>query len=215
MTCLFRIVGALILLSPGVVSAHRLDEYLQATLLSIEPGRVEASMRLVPGVAVSSEVIASIDTNGDGVLSAAEQQDYAQRVARDLSLSVDGRPLALHIVSASFPSVGEMKQGVGEIQLDFTAALPHGAADRRLTFANHHEAAIAAYLVNCLVPHDQDIHITAQNRNENQSLYQLDFVQANKEEGAAPALWIAAGFVLLALFRWRRGPESSESLIEG
>jgi hypothetical protein len=40
--------------APGF--AHRLDEYLQATLISVEKSRVDASMRLVPGIAVSSAV---------------------------------------------------------------------------------------------------------------------------------------------------------------
>ena len=207
MRWLLRIVGAMILLLPRITSAHRLDEYLEATLLSVEPDRVEASMRLVPGVAVSSAVIAGIDTNGDGVLSEAEQQAYAERVSRDVSLSVDSRPLVLHLVSANFPSLEEMKQGIGEIQLELAAKLPRGAADRRLRFENHHQGAIAVYLVNCLVPHDKNIRITAQSRNQDQSVYQLDFVQGDRGDGAAQlALWIPAGFLLLALLRWRRRP---------
>jgi hypothetical protein len=210
MRWLLCIVGAIILLLPVTSAAHRLDEYLEATLLSVEPDRIEASMRLVPGVAVSSAVIASIDTSRDGVLSEAEQQAYAQRVSRDLSLSVDGRPLVLHVVSATFPSLEDMKQGTGEIQLELAAELPRGAADRRLRFENHHQSAIAVYLVNCLVPHDKNVRITAQSRSENQSVYQLDFVQVGRGEGVAPALWIAAGFLLLALLRWRRGDSLSE-----
>jgi hypothetical protein len=207
MRWLLRIVGAMILLLPGMAWAHRLDEYLEATLLSVEPDRIELYMRLVPGVAVSSAVIASIDTNGDGVLSEAEQQAYAQRVSRNLSLSIDSQPLALHIVSANFPPLEEMTRGLGEIQLEFTAELPRGAGDRRLRFENHHQGTIAVYLVNCLVPHDKNIRITAQSRNENQSVYQLDFVQGDRGAGAAQlTLWIPAGFLLLALLRWRRRP---------
>ena len=207
MRWLVHIVGAIMLLLPGTASAHRLDEYLEATLLSVEPDRIDLSMRLVPGVAVSSAVIASIDTNGDGLLSEAEQQDYAERVSRDLSLSIDSRPLALHIVSANFPSLEEMTRGLGEIQLAFAAELPRGVAARRLKFENHHQGAIAVYLVNCLVPHDKNIRITAQSRNENQSVYQLDFVQGVGGEGTAHhPLWIAAGFLLLALLRWRPRP---------
>ena len=37
-------------------SAHRIDEYLQATFLSLEPERVEAAMRLIPGMLVSRKV---------------------------------------------------------------------------------------------------------------------------------------------------------------
>jgi REP element-mobilizing transposase RayT len=58
---------AILLALGGAVFAHRLDEYLQATLISVEQDHVHASMRLIPGVAVSSFVLASIDTNGDGV----------------------------------------------------------------------------------------------------------------------------------------------------
>lgn len=174
----FLAIGAaLLLLLPAPVFAHRLDEYLQATMLSVESGRVEGSMRLVPGVAVSSSVIASIDTNGDSALSDAEQQAYAQRVLRDLSLTVDGQRLALRLVSATFPSIDAMKQGIGEIQFDFTADLPRGGTNRRLIFENHHQSKIAVYLVNCLVPQDKTIQIAGQSRNENQSFYQLDFTQ--------------------------------------
>jgi hypothetical protein len=38
-------------------SAHRLDEYLQATIFSVEKDGIQASMRLVPGIAVSSAIM--------------------------------------------------------------------------------------------------------------------------------------------------------------
>ena len=179
MKTLLALIAAPLLLLPALASAHRLDEYLQATLLSVESDRIEASVRLIPGVAVSSAVIASIDSNSDGTISEAEQQAYAQRVARDLYLSIDGRPLALRLASVSFPTLDEMKQGVGEIQLDFTAEVPRGPANRRLSFENRHRSDIAVYLVNCLAPRDKAIHIATQSRNENQSFYQLDFVQGD------------------------------------
>jgi len=74
-----KLIAAAVVLLPlgGVASAHRLDEYLQATIISVEKDHVQASMGLIPGFAVSSSVIASIDTNSDGILSAAEQTAYA------------------------------------------------------------------------------------------------------------------------------------------
>lgn len=67
------VAAAVALLSlGGFAFAHRLDEYLQATILSVEKDRVQGSMRLVPGVAASSIVIASIDSDGDGAVSEAE-----------------------------------------------------------------------------------------------------------------------------------------------
>jgi hypothetical protein len=95
--------------------AHRLDEYLQATMLSVEKDRIQALMRLVPGVAVSPAVLAGIDANADGVISDAEQHAYAEQVLRDLSLSVDGHVLQPELLSVDFPKLEEIKQGLGEI----------------------------------------------------------------------------------------------------
>src|SRR5947209_14779733 len=97
-------LAAVILVSFGApASAHRLDEYLQATLIAVEEHRVQASMRLIPGVAVSSNVLAVIDTNRDGVISQPEQQAYAEHVLRDLSLSIDGHRLTPRLASVRFP----------------------------------------------------------------------------------------------------------------
>ena len=183
---LFAVLAAFLLLLPGPAFAHRLDEYLEATILSVDLERVEGTMRLIPGIAVSSAVIASIDTNGDGTFSETEQQAYAQRVLKDLLLKVDSQPLVIHLVAAGFPSIDQMKQGIGEIQLRFTADMPRGSAHRRLIFENHHQSGIAVFLVNCLIPRDKKIQITAQDRNVNQSVYQLNFVQAGPV--AAPTL---------------------------
>lgn len=174
-------IGAIVLclLVGAPVSAHRLDEYLQATILSVEKDKVQASMRLIPGVAVSSTVIASIDTDGDGVISEAEKWAYAERVLGDLALSVDGIRLRPKLISVDSPQVQQMKDGLGEIRVEFTADLPRGGTKRTLIFENHHESRSAAYLMNCLVPRDRDIRIVAQHRNEQQSFYQVDYVQVD------------------------------------
>ena len=163
-------------------SAHRVDEYLQAALISLDKDNdhVEVFMRLTPGIAVSSAVLASIDTSADGVISETEKRAYAEHVLADLSLTVDGHRLTPRLVSVDFPEVEEMKEGVGEIRIAFTAALPNGGSNRRLVFENHHQSRIAAYLVNCLTPRERNIRVIAQNRNEDQSFYQLDYVQAGE-----------------------------------
>ena len=70
-----RLAATAILLSIGAPApAHRLDEYLQATLISVEQNRVHAQIRLTPGVAVFPFVLAIIDTNADGVISESEQR---------------------------------------------------------------------------------------------------------------------------------------------
>jgi HupE / UreJ protein len=177
--------AAVVLMLGAGAFAHRLDEYLQATILSVENDHVQASMRLVPGVAVASAVLASIDTNADGVISEAEQGTYAERVLRDLTITVDGKSATPTLVSRKFPAVEEIKEGLGEIQIEFTVALPHRGADRRIVFENHHRNEISAYLVNCLVPADPNIRIVAQSRNQNQSFYQLDYAQAGGSSESA------------------------------
>src|ERR1700740_1278426 len=93
--------------------AHRLDEYLQATIFSIEPGNIYATMRLVPGVAGAPGVIARSDSDRRGAFSPDEQHRYAERVMADLELKEDGRNLPLHLASVTFPSVEQIKMGIG------------------------------------------------------------------------------------------------------
>lgn len=188
--------GAILLLAGTPASAHRLDEYLQATTISVEKDRVQAEIRLAPGVAVFCSVLANIDTDADGVISEAEQRAYAERVLGDLSLTIDGDRLQLRLISSKFAKIEEMTEGRGEIQLEFNANVPRGGPNRRLIFENQHQSRIAAYLVNCLVPRDPDIRITAQNRNYEQSFYQLDYVAADVRSGLLSS-WLSSSWRLL------------------
>jgi pimeloyl-ACP methyl ester carboxylesterase len=183
------VAAAIVLSIVAPASAHRLDEYLQATLISVEKDRVYVSMRLIPGVAVSSAVLSNIDTDSDGVISQREQKIYAERVLGDLSLTLDGNGLTPKLVSVSFPEISQIKEGLGEIQIAFTADLPTGKSNRTLVVENHHQNRISAYLVNCLVPDDPDIQITAQNRNELQSFYQLEYLEAVSHANSYPFKW--------------------------
>jgi hypothetical protein len=169
--------------------AHRLDEHLQATIISVEEKQARLSMRLIPGVAVSSGVLAEIDANRDGVISSAEGRTYAERVVHDLSLSLDGHRLSPRLVSATFPRIEDMQGGVGEIRIELTAVLPGGEGQRKLVFENRHDATNSAYLVNCLTPRDARIRVLAQNRNRNQSHYELDYVQSGAPAGGRLSAW--------------------------
>ena len=150
----------------------RLDEYLQATTIAVEKGRILAEIRLAPGVAVFPAVFADIDRDANGVASDAEQRAYAERVLGDLSLSVDGRRLPLRLISSRFAPTELLREGRGEIRLKLEADVPGTAAYRRLTFENHHQSRIGSYLVNGLVPRDADIRFATQQRNYDQSFYQ-------------------------------------------
>jgi hypothetical protein len=76
-------------------------------------------------------------------------------------LTIDDHPSRLVLVSSTFPKLEEMKQGLGDILLNFKADVPHGGANRKFTFENHHQSAISVDLVNCLLPSDQDIGVTS------------------------------------------------------
>ncbi len=202
-------IAAALALGCGFGSAHRLDEYLQGTLISVEKNRMTAQITLTPGVAVLPVVLAAVDTDGNGVVTAAEQQAYVARVMRDLSFTVDGRPLKPEVVSVGFPSMEEMQDGRGEIRLEVAADLPRGGANRAITFENRHQTKIAAYQVNCLVPNDPDIRIVGQKRNYTQSVYRLEYEQAGVRLASLSfARWGDAGclsavaILLCARFAW-------------
>jgi hypothetical protein len=214
-----RAALAILLIAATPATAHRLDEYLQGTLLSIERNRVQAQMTLAPGIAVLPEVLAAIGvetmgTDPNGGISEAMQRAYAARVLGDLSLKIDDQPLTPHLLSVKFPDREAMKDGRGEIRIEFDAALPAGGVNRKLILENHHLSKIAAYQVNCLVPRDRDLRIVAQNRNYSQSRYELDFVQPGVADlGDWPRGWlwrifgpaaIVAILVSVALLRRRQ-----------
>jgi len=165
--------------------AHRLDEYLQATTISLEKDRVQVDVRLIPGVMVWPKVLARIDTDKDGVLSDAEIRSYAERMQRDLVLVVNGTPLRLRVMSSASDEAAMFRRGLGEIHFQFVVDVPPTGAQRRLVFENKHERDIASYLVNCLVPADTDIRITGQDRNHQQSWYQLDYLQVRSGSGSS------------------------------
>lgn len=184
----FLIAAGSLLLS-NAAFAHRIDEYLQATIFSLEANRVQASMRLIPGVQVSASVIAAIDANGDGNLSDGEERAYAERVLSDLTITIDNKRATPKLISWSFPPTAEMRDGLGEIHIEYAVDLQSGGLDRSLVVANHHQIASSVYLMNVLVPQDTRLRIVTQKRNEQQSLYQLDYQQIGDAGTAQLSPW--------------------------
>ena len=123
-------------------------------------------MRLIPGVLVAPSVISAIDSNHDGVFSEAEEQAYAQRVLGDLSIAIDGKSVSPQLLSWIFPEPTQMREGLGEIQIEYRVELPSGGPNRALILANHHLNTTSVYLMNAVVPEDRNIRILVQKRNE-------------------------------------------------
>ena len=107
---------------PSAVFAHRDDQYLQATLVAIEPSGVRLQINLTPGVAVAEQVIAQIDRDRNGTISKNEAATYAELLKRDLALRLDGRKLDLKLTASEFVSPAELRTGSGIIQMEFSAS---------------------------------------------------------------------------------------------
>jgi len=166
----------LVLAAPSDALAHRLDEYLQATRVSVATNRIDLSIDLTPGVAIASQLLAVIDADQDGQVSKAEATAYAQRFLKDLQVALDEASLALSLTDISFPALHEVRGGLGVIRIKASApvrSLAPGSHTFGLT--NSHLPAISVYLVNALVTRDPAISITKQTRDELQKYYRLEF----------------------------------------
>lgn len=170
------LLGCLLVALACDASAHRLDEYLQATRVSVATNRIDVSIDLTPGVAVADRVLAVLDKDRDGRISDDERAVYSQNVMKDLRVGLDEKILALRVVDASFPALHEIKEGLGVIRIKATAPVEQlTTGQHTLSFTNAHLPAISVYLVNALVPKDRAIKIGKQTRDELQKDYRLEF----------------------------------------
>jgi hypothetical protein len=166
---------------PSTARAHRLDEYLQATLVTIAPGELRLQINLTPGVDVAEKVLALIDRNHDGTISTNEATAYAELVKRDLLLRVDERKVAVKLTASNFPSPTELHTGWGIIQMEFSASIGRLATGpHRLILKNRHLPASSVYLFNAAQPTSGLVHITRQKRNETQSTGEIEFTIAGQ-----------------------------------
>jgi len=176
------LLGLVALPSTGL--AHRLDEYLQATLVTIEPSAVRLQINLTPGVAVAEKVLARIDRDHDGVISINEAAAYAELLRRDLILELDQRQVALNVTASKFPQPTELRTGWGIIQMEFSATIgPLSAGAHKLTLKNRHLRALSVYLLNAAEPRSSLVQITKQTRNKDQSTGEIEFAIARAVSG--------------------------------
>ena len=190
------------LATPAPAGAHRLDEYLQATRVSIDRDRVGLEIDLTPGASVAPRILALIDTNRDNQISAAEGESYARQVIGAIALLVDGRPEAVTLVESWFPEVGDINQGVGTIRLRATAKHAPAAAGRhQISYLNSHRPEASVYLVNALVPEDPRVRIADQHRDQAQHGLTVDYRVTQWTRG-----WLLAGLAMAGLLVAIRRP---------
>jgi len=170
-------------------SAHRRDEYLQAARIAVESDRIDVALDLTPGIDVAASVMSDMDRDGDGALSAAEQQSYAARVAAAVSLDLDGRFLRVDTVAATFPTMTTFRRGEGTIELRLRAPMPALAEGRhQLAFRNGERRDVSVYLANALVPENDRVSITGQRRDPAQSALVIEFISATDAVGPPMSL---------------------------
>jgi len=183
-------VSALLALSlVGGAAAHRLDEYLQATLIGVTPDGIDVEIQLTPGVAMLPVLMAVIDQDGDGRISPEEERAYVGRVAREVELRVDGVPAPLSLIGSNFPTLEAMHGGLGTIGIRLRTA----RTGHQLRFENRHLPQVSVYLVNCLAGPSDGLMVGQQKRDEAQRSIEFEY---SFGVGAVPgprAAWIAIG----------------------
>jgi hypothetical protein len=163
-------------LFPSLAQAHRLDEYLQATLVTIGPSEVRLQINLTPGVEVADKVLALVDRNHDGVLSTNEAAAYCESLKRELTVYLDGRNISLELTASNFPALTELWTGWGFMQVEFSAAVgPLAPGPHKFEVKNRHLPRLSVYLFNAAQPKSGLVQITKQKRNKNQSTGQIEF----------------------------------------
>ncbi len=186
----------------GGAAAHRLDEYLQATLIGVTPDGIDVQIQLTPGVAMLPVLMAVIDQDRDGRISPEEEQAYVGRVAREVELRVDGIPARLSLIESSFPTRETMREGLGTIQMKLRTT----RSGHELRFENRHLPQVSVYLVNCLAAPSDGLVVGRQQRDEAQKSIEFEYsfgvgeIPGPRVAWTAPEpSWLAAiGMLLLA-----------------
>jgi hypothetical protein len=195
------VIALLALSLVGGAAAHRLDEYLQATLIGVTQDGIDVEIQLTPGVAMLPALMAVIDRDRDGRISSGEQRAYVGRVVRDVELQVDGAPAPLSLIESRFPTLEAMREGLGTIGIRLRAA----RGGHEVRFENRHLPQVSVYLVNCLAAPSDGLVVRRQERDEAQRSIEFEYsfsagaVTGARAAGIAGPFWLAAiGMLLVA-----------------
>jgi hypothetical protein len=176
------ILAALLWIGAPAAWTHRLDECLQAIRLRLAADRLMLDLDLTPGASVAGQVLPLLDLDADGEISVTESVDYARRLLRDVEVTLDGRGLSLHVVSAVASPLALLKSGDGQLKIRAYAPWDAvGVGNHVLELTNRHLPSISAYLVNAMKPADPALLLGQQVRNPHQSEYRLAFTMTQGE----------------------------------
>ena len=109
----------------GEVSGHQLDEYLQATRVSIARDRVTLDIDLTPGVTIAPAIVETLDANADNIIGPSEAGAYGRAMLSDVVVTFDGHPVVMALTQIEVPTIDEMRHGMGTIHCARWAASRH------------------------------------------------------------------------------------------
>ena len=187
-----------LLATGGGALAHRLDEYLQATRVSFARDRLAIDVDLTPGISIASDVIATLDTNADGVVAPAEADGYGRAVLSDLRVSVDGHRVSMTLDGIDIPTLDEMRNGTGTVRLHAAGSVQVGAGRHLVELINNHRPETSVYMVNALVPEDSGIDIVSQTRDPRQREFRAEYDVTSEWVGSVMLLGMGTAGVVAA-----------------
>jgi len=174
----------------GEVAGHQLDEYLQATRVSIARDRITLDIDLTPGVTIAPAIVETLDANADNSIGPSEAGAYGRAMLSDVVVTFDGRPVVMALTRIEVPTIDEMRHGMGTIHLRAVGGVEARAGRHRLDLVNRHRRDASVYMVNALVPDDGGVEILSQSRDAHQREFHLE---AAVRPRWSMLLWFAMG----------------------
>jgi hypothetical protein len=199
---------AVAVLVPAGAGAHRLDELLQTTFVSVGADRVRVDVSLTPGAQIASKVVGRIDADSDGAFSAAEREAFARQVVDAIEVTIDGQRSALTLDGAQFPLPADLAAGTASVRINaFTPAPATGS--HQMTVENGFERAMGVYLMEIRSP-EPGTTVERQIRDPLQRTVRVDYAVRPSRQALASALIVllliagGASVVLRARRRFRK-----------
>jgi nickel/cobalt transporter (NicO) family protein len=187
------LISGLVLIFPNSVAAHPLDEFYQATFITIVPNRITIQIELYTGVLVAPEIMTMIDTDQDDEISEAEGQAYVDLFLKDVISEIDGTSTLFTVADIEFPSALDLKAGIGVMRFKlYTDLPPTHRGEHQFFYRNQHRSDLnSIYLVNALRDAANWVEIVHEERDVFQASLRLDYsikVDAPVDHGEGDAL---------------------------
>jgi len=136
----------------------------------------------------------------------AEADAYVASVLRTLELSIDDHRVGLDLVSRTIPSIDEVREGNGVINLVARVEVEQPLGRHRLRVSNGHRPDVGVYLANALRPDSRAITIASQLRDPRQQTLMIDYVVSPPLAAHASAWAAIAALLLGCSVYWRVSP---------